>query len=113
MWKKTTSDVQCELDALMGLGIEAAGDNFIPGIEICNLKKTFNNVNAVNGLSMSIYKDQITILLGHNGAGKTTTMHILTGNFSMQLPNLCLLIFISFRHDFSDKWFHKNKQSKY
>ena len=34
---------------------------------------------AVNGLSLNIYKDQITALLGHNGAGKTTTMSILTG----------------------------------
>ena len=26
-----------------------------------------------------MYKNQITVLLGHNGAGKTTTMSILTG----------------------------------
>ena len=26
-----------------------------------------------------MYKDQITVLLGHNGAGKTTTMSMLTG----------------------------------
>jgi len=26
---------------------------------------------AVNGLSLNIYKDQLTVLLGHNGAGKT------------------------------------------
>ena len=34
---------------------------------------------AVNKLSLNMYKDQITALLGHNGAGKTTTMSILTG----------------------------------
>lgn len=34
---------------------------------------------AVNDLSLNIFKDQITVLLGHNGAGKTTTMSILTG----------------------------------
>lgn len=28
-----------------------------------------------------MYKDQITVLLGHNGAGKTTTMSMLTGMF--------------------------------
>ena len=26
-----------------------------------------------------MYKNQITVLLGHNGAGKTTTMSMLTG----------------------------------
>lgn len=36
---------------------------------------------AVNGLNLNIYKDQITVLLGHNGAGKTTTMSILTGGY--------------------------------
>ena len=34
---------------------------------------------AVNHLSLNMYRDQITVLLGHNGAGKTTTMSMLTG----------------------------------
>ena len=44
-------------------------------------KLPFNHkeVKAVSSLSLSIYKGQITALLGHNGAGKTTTMSILTG----------------------------------
>ena len=37
---------------------------------------------AVDGLSLNIYKGQITALLGHNGAGKTTTMSILTGELA-------------------------------
>ncbi|XP_053402183.1 cholesterol transporter ABCA5-like isoform X2 [Mercenaria mercenaria] len=56
-------------------------------ITIHNLTKTFEvkkekkkeTVKAVNGLSLTIYQDQITAILGHNGAGKTTLLNILTG----------------------------------
>lgn len=34
---------------------------------------------AVRGVSLTMYKDQITCLLGHNGAGKTTLISMLTG----------------------------------
>lgn len=40
-------------------------------------------VRAVDDLSLSMYKNQIFVLLGHNGAGKTTTMSMLSG----QLPH--------------------------
>ncbi len=40
---------------------------------------------AVDGLSLSVYKDQITALLGHNGAGKTTTISMLTGINTLKL----------------------------
>lgn len=36
---------------------------------------------AVKNLSLNMYDDQITVLLGHNGAGKTTTMSMLTGMY--------------------------------
>jgi ATP-binding cassette subfamily A (ABC1) protein 3 len=38
-------------------------------IEIHNLRKTFGEKTAVDGLSLSMYSGQITALLGHNGAG--------------------------------------------
>ncbi|XP_049271125.1 phospholipid-transporting ATPase ABCA7, partial [Rhipicephalus sanguineus] len=40
---------------------------------------TFGNVVALNNVSMTIHKFQMTVLLGHNGAGKTTLMNIFTG----------------------------------
>lgn len=50
------------------------------GIQIRGLRKRFNaSTVAVHGLTLDMYEDQITVLLGHNGAGKTTTMHMLTG----------------------------------
>lgn len=52
------------------------------GIQIKNLRKVYGkNKIAVAGLTANMYKDQITVLLGHNGAGKTTTMCMLTGMF--------------------------------
>jgi ABC-type multidrug transport system fused ATPase/permease subunit len=39
------------------------------GIQIRNLHKTFGDKTAVAGLSMEIFSNQITALLGHNGAG--------------------------------------------
>lgn len=52
-------------------------------IEINNLTKTFKNATepAVNGISFSIYRNEIFGLLGPNGAGKTTTISILCGLF--------------------------------
>lgn len=49
------------------------------GVEIKNLRKVFNKKAAVQRLSLNMFEDQITVLLGHNGAGKTTTMSMLTG----------------------------------
>ncbi|XP_030373286.1 ATP-binding cassette sub-family A member 3-like [Scaptodrosophila lebanonensis] len=49
------------------------------GIQICNLQKRFGNHIAVQSLSFNLYRDEITVLLGHNGAGKTTTIQMLTG----------------------------------
>lgn len=50
------------------------------GIRVMNLRKVYANKKvAVHGLTMNMFEDQITVLLGHNGAGKTTTMSVLTG----------------------------------
>uniref|UniRef100_A0A0K0DEF1 ABC transporter domain-containing protein n=1 Tax=Angiostrongylus cantonensis TaxID=6313 RepID=A0A0K0DEF1_ANGCA len=41
-----------------------------------------NGTRALDNLSLNLYEDQVTALLGHNGAGKTTTMSILCGLYS-------------------------------
>ncbi|KAB0796416.1 hypothetical protein PPYR_10477 [Photinus pyralis] len=51
-----------------------------PGIKIKAIGKIYsNNRVAVNDFSLNMYRDQITVLLGHNGAGKTTLLSMLTG----------------------------------
>lgn len=54
-----------------------------PIIQIQSLSKTFKGVDApaVDGISLSINKNEIFGLLGPNGAGKTTTISILCGLF--------------------------------
>ena len=56
-------------------------DNLI--IKIQSLSKTFKGADkpAVDGVSLSINKNEIFGLLGPNGAGKTTTISILCGIF--------------------------------
>ena len=47
-------------------------------IEIKNLTKKFEKINAVDNLDLQIKKGEIFGLLGPNGAGKTTTLLMLT-----------------------------------
>lgn len=48
-------------------------------ISVSNLTKKYGDFTAVNNISFTVRKGEITGLLGPNGAGKTTTMRILTG----------------------------------
>ncbi|CAD7090835.1 unnamed protein product [Hermetia illucens] len=52
------------------------------GIKLINLKKNFSGKTAVDGVSLNMFRNQITVLLGHNGAGKTTTISMITGLIS-------------------------------
>lgn len=50
------------------------------GVKVEKLHKVFNKKHvAVNGLTLNILDNKITVLLGHNGAGKTTAMSMLVG----------------------------------
>jgi ABC-2 type transport system ATP-binding protein len=48
-------------------------------ISVRNLKKTFGNKKAVNGVSFTVEMGEVLGFLGPNGAGKSTTMRMLTG----------------------------------
>lgn len=65
---------------------EAEPNDLYSSIQIKNVGKVFNSITtgrkvAVNNLSLNIFQNQITVLLGHNGAGKTTTMNMITGMY--------------------------------
>lgn len=59
------------------------------------MTKTFRSFSgrkktAVHDVSLDIYKNQITAVLGHNGAGKTTAMCMLTGMVSRTSGIVCV-----------------------
>jgi ABC-type multidrug transport system ATPase subunit len=46
-------------------------------IEVNNLSKKFNEINAVDGLSFTVNEGDVYGFLGQNGAGKSTTIRML------------------------------------
>jgi ABC-2 type transport system ATP-binding protein len=48
-------------------------------IEACELRKTFGDVLAVDGISLAVGAGEVYALVGPDGAGKTTTMRLLCG----------------------------------
>ena len=48
-------------------------------IEIKNLEKSYNSIEAVKNINFKIYKGSIVGLLGPNGCGKTTTIGMMLG----------------------------------
>ena len=48
-------------------------------IEVADLRRSYGDVHAVDGVTFRIEEHSITGLLGRNGAGKTTLMQLLTG----------------------------------
>ncbi|HEY9078734.1 ABC transporter ATP-binding protein [Magnetovibrio sp.] len=53
-----------------------------PVIEVTDLTKSFDGVDAVNGISFRVEAGCTVALLGGNGAGKTTTISMLLGLLS-------------------------------
>ncbi|HXY37040.1 MAG TPA: ABC transporter ATP-binding protein [Planctomycetaceae bacterium] len=48
-------------------------------LEVCNLRKSFGNLVAVEDVSFSVAAGEVFGLLGPNGAGKSTTMNMVVG----------------------------------
>ncbi|MBQ4317058.1 MAG: ATP-binding cassette domain-containing protein [Clostridia bacterium] len=51
-------------------------------IEITDVRKSYGNKHAVNGISFEVKEGEILGFLGPNGAGKSTTLNIITGYLS-------------------------------
>jgi ABC-2 type transport system ATP-binding protein len=48
-------------------------------IELENIRKSYGNVKAVDGISLRVNKGEVLGIIGANGAGKSTTLEIMMG----------------------------------
>ncbi len=65
----------------------------MPVITIDQLRKSYGDLEAVKGISLSVNEGEIFALLGPNGAGKTTTVEILEGFRARSGGNVSVLGF--------------------
>jgi ABC-2 type transport system ATP-binding protein len=51
-----------------------------PAIEVCDLRKSYGETEALRGVSFQVEPGEVFCMLGPNGAGKTTCTEILEGH---------------------------------
>ena len=49
------------------------------GVDLRNPRRTFGNVHALDGMSLTISPGELVVLLGPSGCGKTTALRALAG----------------------------------
>ncbi len=59
-------------------------------INVHNVRKTFGEVCAVDGINLEINKGEIFGLIGHNGAGKSTLFKMLLGLLPVTSGEICI-----------------------
>lgn len=57
-------------------------DRTSPLLKTSDIKKSFNHVKALRGVSISAYVGEVLAIVGDNGAGKSTLIKILSGAIS-------------------------------
>jgi branched-chain amino acid transport system ATP-binding protein len=70
--------------------VNLAGEGRIPLLEIQHLMMRFGGLVAVDDLSFTAYRQEITAIIGPNGAGKTTVFNCLTGFYKPSAGHLAM-----------------------
>lgn len=55
--------------------------NSVPVVEMRNIKKNFGAVQALRGVDLALYHNEVLGLMGDNAAGKSTLMKVLSGAY--------------------------------
>lgn len=62
---------------------EVAGGRNVILVDMKNVCKSYGDETVLNNITLQLYSNEITVLLGHNGAGKTTLLSIIGGLVAM------------------------------
>ncbi|KAI8835146.1 P-loop containing nucleoside triphosphate hydrolase protein [Chytriomyces cf. hyalinus JEL632] len=83
-WYKSGEEVVAPVEQQNSESVEPDPQGLSMLIQLTDVVMKFPgaSVNAVDGVALNLYQDEIFALLGHNGAGKSTLLHILTGLIS-------------------------------
>ncbi len=60
-------------------GRNGRGDGQEPVLQVEGLRVFYGNIEAVKGVSLTVYPGEIVTLIGSNGAGKSTTLRSISG----------------------------------
>jgi carbohydrate ABC transporter ATP-binding protein len=50
-----------------------------PFVKLCAVSKRFGKIEALKGIDLQIFRDELLVVLGPTGAGKTTLLRTLVG----------------------------------
>lgn len=56
-------------------------DKTVPVVRMVNIKKSFGAVQALRGIDLTLYHNEVLGLVGDNAAGKSTLMKVLSGAY--------------------------------
>src|SRR6266480_1877644 len=51
-------------------------------LSVRDIRKSFGNLRALDGITLDVPEKKISILIGPNGSGKTTLINVISGLYS-------------------------------